>query len=211
MANPILARRQIRQAVIAALQGAGVVPAKSLSSPGDWVTQPERVPAILVRVTKATKEPQATGPTNFTTVVLVELETRVSANSAATAQDELDELDAKVEQALFTNTELIRLVQRFGMEAESEINSEGRNHVGGTRMQLRCEAFEAFDPIYDAPDALQPVAPPLEGVALHVDLAAPFDANGVYESQFAGAVPAAPRTTGPDGRDEGGLEITLNS
>lgn len=211
MANPILARRQIRQAVVAALQGAGVVPAKSLSSPGDWVTQPERVPAILVRVTKAIKEPVATGPANFTTVVIVELETRVSANSAATAQDELDELDAKVEQALFTNVELIHLVQRMGMEAESEINSEGRNHVGGTRMQLRCEAFEAFDPIYDAPDGLQPVAPPLDGVTLHVDLAAPFDATGVYDSQFAGAVPAAPRTTGPDGREEGRVEINLNT
>lgn len=197
---PILARRQVREAVVAALQRHDV--ARTILSPGDWTSQPEKLPAVLVRVTRGGKEQLYAGQSNFTTVITIELETRVSANTAIGAQDELDALDARLEQALLSSS-LIRLVQRLQIETESEFSSEARTHLAGTRWQLRCELMEQFMP------ELEDL--PLEGVDVHVDLVNHFDKTGTYATPFPDAVAPAPRGAGPDGRDEGGLSITFNT
>lgn len=207
-AGAIVARRQLRLAVLAALEGA--TSAAAVVSPGDWTTQVQNLPAILVRAPRGSKEPASRGAPTFTSTVLIEIETKVAGKTGAEAQDMLEQLDAEVEVALLTNYALVDMTQQFSIDIESEVNADGRNHYGGSKWSVRCEVFESFDPIYDAPVSVQPVAPPLDGMTVHADLANVFDANGAYQgAAFPTAVLPAPRGAGPDGRDEGGLSINF--
>jgi hypothetical protein len=211
MAPPMLARSCIRRAALGALkvlETTGGV--KVINSPGVWTVQPEKTPTVLLRVSRTSKDAISSSTTNFMSTVLVEIESKLIAATGEDAQAAIEELDALVEQALLTNTDFVKLSQRISIEAETQITSEARNHVAGTQMLVRCELIETFDPIADAPDALQPAAPPLEGVNLHADLVSQFDPLGVYgDVLFPDAVQPAPRTAGPDGRDEGYVEINF--
>ena len=213
MAVPVLARRRIRLAALQALkvlETTGDV--KVLDSPGVWTVQPDKAPAVLLRVARTSKETLSVSTTNFTSTVLVEIETKLTAANGEAAQNAIEQLDAQVEQALLTNTAFVALTQRISIEADTKITSEARNHVAGTEMLIRCELVETFDPIEDAPDALQPAAPPLEGADLHADLAGTFDPLGIYgDALFGDAIQPAPRQSGPDGRDEGAVQFNFST
>ena len=210
---PVIARRQLRLAAVEALSLLEASNAVSLlDSPGVWPSQPENMPAVLVRATRTGKEAISRSTTNFTGTVTIEIEARVRGSTAEAAQDAIELLDAQVEQALLTNTAFVAMAQQISIEAETEVTAEGTTYIASTRMQLRCEVAETFDPIDDAPEALQPVAPPLEGVDLHADLRNIYDPTGTYgESLFADAIQPAPRQSGPDGRDEGAVQFNFTT
>lgn len=202
------ARQELRQAVIAALEVAQL--GATIISPGDWVTPSESLPAILVRAARGAKEPTTKGVPAFNTTVTIELESRAQGTTGDAAQTAIEALDALIEAALFTNNALLSMVQMFTVDAETEVEARARMHFGATKWQIRCEVFEEFDPITDAPQAVQPVAVPLQGMDIHLDLRYPFDPNGTYpDPPFPAAVLPAPRTSGPDGRDEVYLSIDL--
>ncbi|MGH8541755.1 MAG: hypothetical protein ACRETW_14780 [Stenotrophobium sp.] len=206
----MLARRQVRLAALAALQGAGLS-ASSIQSPGDRDTPSEKLPAILLRVTGEHKDGVAKGQPDFTTSVRLEVDARIQAASAEAAQDAIEALGYAIECALFTNYGLNLIVQQFAsVDTEIEVRADGRRHVGETRMVIFVEVFEEFDPIEQAPAPLQPVAVPLASIGIHADLVNVVDASGSYANPpFPAAVQPAPRVEGPDGRDEGALDITL--
>ena len=55
-----------------------------------------------------------------------------------------------------------------------------------------------------------PVPSAFQEAQIHLDTTTPFDASGTYPNPpFPDAVQPAPRTSGPDGRAEGGLDIQL--
>ena len=215
-AQPMLARRQIRLAVIAALEA---IPGVLVESPGDWATPPASLPAVLARVTRERKEswPTRTQP-EFDTTVTMEIEARVGAATAASAQDAIENLCYAIENAVLLSYSTIGIAQRVtSVDSEIEITAEGRTHFGAAKMLFAFETAETFDPTKTAPDATTwPVPPPvidaLLSFGIHLDLAAPFDPNGTYVPS-ADAPPytpvPAPRTTGPDGRDEAALDIQL--
>jgi hypothetical protein len=156
--NLTLARRQLRLAALAALQGANL--GATIDSPGDCVTQTENLPAILLRATRSNKDPILRGPPEYTTTISLEIEARASGSTATAAQDAIEVLDLAIEQALLTNYALTALVQQFTIDTETEITSNGRVHFGATKMMIRCEVFEAFDLVFDAPvAALVPLQP----------------------------------------------------
>lgn len=194
---------------LAVVETAGAV--KLLDSPGSWASQTDKAPAVLARSRRTGKELLSPGTSNFVSTIMLEIETRLIAANSQAAQDAIEELDALVEQALFTNIAFMSLVQKIWLETETEITAESRNHIAGTRWELRCELVETFDPIADAPDQLQPVAPPFDGMDLHADLVNVFDSQGVYGDGvlFPASVQPAPRESGPDGRDEGALQINF--
>ncbi|QJD91802.1 hypothetical protein HH213_17930 [Duganella dendranthematis] len=207
-AVPITARREIRLAVVAALKN--VPSATDIDSPGDWTTQLASLPAIQVRAPRGSKEPLGRGAPSYTSVVLIEIETKVVGKTGAEAQDLLESFDAEVEVALLTNHNLVAMTQQMSFEIESEINAEGRHHYGGSKWSIRCEVAEMFDPIYEAPSGAQPVAIPFQGMDVHADLANVYDPTRTYpNAAFSDAVKPAPRSAGPDGRDEGGLSINF--
>lgn len=208
----MLARRQIRLAALAALTGEHFV-GVTIDSPGDWSTPPELVPAILLRAPDDRKESIGKGAPQFTSICTIEIEARVGGRTGSAAQDAIEALCLSIEMALLTNNDLIRIInQVVSVESRTEISSEGRTHFGGARMLFAFEVPEMFDS-YGAPGALpgEPLTGlpvPLHSFGLHLDAGAPFDARDNYpDSRFP--VAPAPRTAGPDGRDEGALNINL--
>lgn len=196
----ILARRQVRLAALAALQGASL--GATIECPGDWTTPPEVLPAILLRTPRDRKDSIARTQPEFTTTITLEIEARIEASSAAVAQDAIEALGYNIEQALFTNYGLIVIIQQIvSVDTETDISSAGRQHLGGLRMTIGIEVFEAFEP---SPGIA------LTHIGIHADMGNPFDPLGTYmDSPFPSAVQPAPRTSGPDGRDEGALDIAL--
>ena len=215
--QPMLARRQLRQAVVAAIQviqaSAGIV---DIDSPGDWSTAPNRLPAVLVRNGTERKESIQRGMAEFTTTVTVEIEARLNAVSAVAAQDAIEALGYRIENAVLQNYSVIGMVNQVSsIETQTEINADGRQHLAGIMMRLNFEMPEMYDPTA-APPALTawPVVPaqivPLTNFTLTGDLLNVFDPSGTYVgSLFPASVLPAPRSSGPDGRMEGGFDIIL--
>ncbi|MBD3814060.1 MAG: hypothetical protein IE917_17895 [Betaproteobacteria bacterium] len=212
-AQPMLARRQIRLAAVAALstlQGVKVI------TPGDLPTQGARVPEIKVRTEGDSKVSITRAMPEFTTTVHLVVEVKISATTEADAQDALELICYNIEQALLTNYALIGASQQVSsIETTSDISAEGRVHFGEALMRVSVETFEAYDPTATPPLATtwppvtDPTAP-FTGMGIHLDMGAPFDPNGTYTGTlFPSAVQPAPRTSGPDGRDEGALDIPL--
>ncbi len=215
--QPMLARRQLRQAVVAAIQSiqtsAGIT---DIDSPGDWVTPPVKLPAVLVRNGHERKESVQKGMAEFTTTSSIEIEARLQAATSIAAQDEIEALGYLLENAILTNYSVIGMVsQVVSVDTQTEISSDGRQHLAGIKMTLSFEMPEIYDPTAVAPALTTwPVVPaqivPLTNFTLTGDLINIFDPNGTYVgSLFPADVLAAPRTSGPDGRMEGGMDITL--
>ncbi len=215
----MLARRQLRLAVVAAIQGiqsaAGIV---TIDSPGDWSTPPEKMPAVLIRVGKERKESVGRTIPEFNTTTLVEIEARLEEPTAAAAQDAIEALGYAIENAVLKNYNVVGMVQQFSsIDTDTEISADGRKQIGAFKMEIFCEMFEAFDPELSDPAATTwpptpPVTSSLTSVGLHADLVNVYDQSGTY-TPSADAPPytpvPAPRTSGPDGRDEGSLDINL--
>lgn len=206
--QPMLARRQLRQAVLASIQGISATPAITVESPGDWSTPPAKLPAVLVRVARERKESVAKTMPEFTTTATIEIEARVAASTGESAQDAIENLCYLIENAILTNYDVMGLIQQVAsIDSELEISSEGKQHFGGAKMQIAFEMFEAFDPV-----DIAGVGIPLTSIGLHADLVNVYDPNGTYTISLD-APPytplPAPRTSGPDGRDEAALDIIL--
>lgn len=204
----MLARRRLRLAALDALAGAGL--GMAIDSPSGDVLAGEVFPAISLQATRVSKTPFLRSSVEFTSTVTLEVNTRVQAFTAAAAQEAIEMLDWQVERALLTNDGLIALTQKMSVLSDTTVQANADAFLANTRMTLDCELIEVIDPIDDAPASLQPVAVDLAGLDVHMDLAGTFDATGDYQDSnpaFPDAVVAAPRLSGPDGRDEGGLTI----
>lgn len=200
MADPT-GRSAIRKLVVAALQAAAAAP--SIQSPGDWSVPPAKLPAILVRCGDDQKT--STGPngeTQFNTDFVIEIRGIVSASTAEAAQDALEDLGATIEDVILRNIGIREAAQDFPVIATAtEIKADGRVHFGAVSIAMHFQIYEAFDP---------DVTTSLQEVSLTADLANVFDPSGTYPNPpFPDAIEPAPRTSGPDGRAEGGFDIEL--
>ena len=200
----VLARRQLRQAALAAIERISGI---TVESPGDWDTVAAQLPNVKLRCGTERKSSITRTEPEFTTTVALEILARVEANSEGDAQDCIEQLGALIESALLGNVAFVKLCQQFSsVSTQTQISAEGKRHLGGIHMVIECEVFESFDPTEIAPGAY----PALQQMNVHLDTAAPFDATGTYASPpYPASVTTAPRTTGPDGRDEAALQIDL--
>lgn len=215
--QPMLARRQLRLAVVAALNAIQTsAQIATIDSPGDWTTPPEKMPAVLVRNAHERKESIQKGMAEFTTTASIEIEARLQAVSSSAAQDEIEALGYLLENAILTNYSVIGMVSQVAsVDTQTEISSDGSQHLGGIKMTFSFEMPEMYDPTATPPLLTTwPVVPaqtvPLTNFTLTGDLINIFDPNGIYVGTlFPNSILPAPRTSGPDGRMEGGLNIAL--
>jgi hypothetical protein len=198
----MLRRANLRLIAVAALKSARTLAGQSVFSPRDWPTWSGNYPAILVQTPRERKESVARGMPQFTTTVTMTVIGRVDGTDEGRVEADLESLCEQIEQAILTNHDLVQLTQQFSsVDTRMEVTNEGEKHIGEVQMDFAMEFFEAFQPV---------ISDSLEQVDVHLDLAGPFDAQGTYpDPAFPDAVQAAPRTSGPDGRDEGALTITL--
>lgn len=212
--QPMSARRQLRLAVVGELRAR--IEGATLASPGDWPTSQERLPALLVNVPTETKVSINRGMSEFTTTVSIVVQGQLAAGSAEAAQDDIEDLAYRVENAILQGYWIVRMVQQFSsVQTDVQCTAEGGRQLAGFRMTIAAEVFEDFDPTQDpSPESPWPPADPsivpFKEARIHVDTVQPFDAAGTYpNAPFPSAVSPAPRVSGPDGRDEGLLDIQL--
>ncbi|MBC8729440.1 hypothetical protein [Paraburkholderia sp. UCT2] len=216
---PMLGRRQVRLAALGALQRAALRVAGRpvlIRSPGDWAAPSDVLPAVIVRTAHESKSSFNRGMPQFTTTCSLEVKAMVEAATGEAAQDAIESLWYAVENALLLDWSLVRMLQQFvSVESVLDIRADGARHLAGIAASFRCEFPEMYDPTVEqpqpAPWPLDPPAPaPLESVGLHADLTNRADPTGTYPAPpFPQAVVPAPRTHGPDGRDEGRLDVPL--
>jgi hypothetical protein len=212
--QPMSARRQLRLAVLGALRSS--ISGTTIVSPGDWPTPIEKLPALLVNAPNENKQSINKGMPEFTTTVSVVIQGQVTAANADQAQDAIEDLAYRVENAVLMGYWTTRMVQQFSsIQTEVECTADGGRQLAGFRMTLAAEMFEAFDPTREiSPETpwppADPTIAPFTEARIHLDTASPFDSTGTYpDPPFPAAVQPAPRDSGPDGRDEGGLDIQL--
>ncbi|MGF6700540.1 hypothetical protein OKW38_005152 [Paraburkholderia sp. MM5496-R1] len=205
----MLYRSLLRDIAADVLRRAQTTAADRVYTPRDWPTT-ACYPCILVDWLSDRKEALGQEPPAFTATATLDVTGRVQETSVAAARDTCEALCDQIECALLTCRDLLAHIQRVStIESTMELNATGRVHIADMRMAFELEYFITFDPFADTPLALQRVAVPLESLGIHADTVTPADPSGTYPNPpFSDAVTPAPRMRGPDGRDEGTLEIT---
>jgi hypothetical protein len=228
----MLFRRQMRIAVLDALNKANLWLGDSLvsiDSPGNWDLQHLRsedsaLPQILVRTGIEGKASNIkAGLPQFNSSVSIEVMCAVSSTTAEKAQDDIEQLWYQIENILLTDYSIICSVQNVSsVDSKLEIGSSGNDHVAAISAAFVYEGFEIYDSqsFVNQPNDPQqpqpqfPVQPEptvvLDQAGIHFDLTNVVDPTGTYpDAPFPNSVTSAPRTQGPDGRDEGFLDIPL--
>ncbi|KAI0737022.1 hypothetical protein C8Q80DRAFT_1276714 [Daedaleopsis nitida] len=171
---------------------------QAVYSPFDWPTSPTSYPLILVHARKERKVSLGPNVPEFDVYTRVEILARTKSPAqvgdagSATALAAAELLKAQIETTLINNPLIWqdpaggqRIEQFTSMESDIDTSSEGDMPMAELVMHI-------------------------ETVNAHVDTASPFDPSGTYPNPpFPASVNPAPRTAGPDGRDEGALTITL--
>lgn len=206
----MLYRRQIRLAVVEALtlanirlEGVDV----AIESPGDWNAEVEALPVVMVRTSLDNKESIIKGPPEFKSGLQVDVRAVVGASTAEAAQDLIEELWGRVENAILKSPAVLKASQQVSTITSSlDIRSDSKQHLAGINGGFVFEATEVYDATADDFGTFDNMTQ----ITLDADLANRFDGAGTYPSPlFPSAVVPAPRESGPDGRPEGGLDLTL--
>nr|GAT43698.1 predicted protein [Mycena chlorophos] len=210
--------KDIREAVAAQLVAkntAGEFPTAagaSVFSPRDWASFNGQYPAIFVL--SKSEDRASLGPNGaqqFTTTTEIVITARVVAKmlpngaGALGAQLALEALKTEIDQVLVNNPVITPLIQQIAyVHTEISVNDNGTDHLAELEMHFGIE-------FYEGPEDFYPVeGVPITDVNVTLDAINRFDPNGTYpDPPFPSSVEPAPRTSGPDGRAEGGIDITL--
>lgn len=179
-----------------------------------WPQTVASLPAILIDpVYTEHRESLGRNAPQFTTVTTIKIHARVTSpdgpdNSGAQAvQDALETLKSQIERNLINAYPLMLQIQQFpAIDTEFDISADAKQPVGELTMTIAME-------FYEGPEDFAPIdTAPLTNIKIYTDLQNVFDALGTYVglTPFPQSVVPAPRTSGPDGRLEGGgVDIVL--
>jgi hypothetical protein len=168
------------------------------------------------------------GAPQFTVTATIRVSARVEVKNlprnggAAAALIQLEVIQQQIKMALINFPPLMKRLQQYPfVRSEMRGSSEGDTELAELVMDIGMEFYQGPEDFYPLEEetpvppinpaaeiaAIQPIVP-LEQMNITTDLTNVFDATGVYDNPpFPGAVTAAPRTAGPDGRAEGELDI----
>lgn len=197
---------QLRDLIITEITTAETLAADRVYSPGDWPSSGENMPIVLVEDTHEEKISETRAQPNFTVAAYFRVDARLKESTAQEAQANIDILRYQIEQAVIVNYDILKLVQQIkSVRTVKTINSDTGMHVAQVVFEFCLEFFQAqedFDTTYNAI--------PLKEIDINIDLVNVADLTGTYPSPpFPDSVNPAPRTEGPDGRNEGFTKINL--
>jgi len=199
---------------VTALQGADTLAGARVYSARTWSTNTGQYPLIYCKAPSEEKESLSrNGPPQFNVVATLKICGRVQVGalpdgqSAALLEQQMGALGQQIHVALINNPSIQKLIQRTSfVHTDQAITQEGSKETGEVEVSMGLEFYQGPEDFYDLP------VYDLDTLGLTVDLVNRFDPAGTYaDPPFPDAVNAAPRTSGPDGRAEGGLTITLNT
>lgn len=201
-------RRQVRLAALPLMQALTSSTGLQVFSPGAFESAPNDMPGAWVRTSRDRKQSIGPNGANFggNTVCTLEIVVRVAAATDIAAQDSLESWAAIIEATILGANALgVLPIEQFPeVRSDMKVEEEGDQFYGTYFVEFDLKTYEEFDSI-----ALGPVLPDLELVAIHLDSINRYDPTGTYPNPpFPQAVTPAPRTQGPDGRDEAAALIT---
>lgn len=182
-------------------------------NPRDWPTWDGTYPVVLVSAPKEDGESLGRNAPQFTVTTSMHIEARLQAGatdsdaSATSLLGSLQDMREQVKQAVINYPPLMSVLQQYPYYRSNIMTDpSGDQHLGQMVLEIGME-------FYQGPEDFYPINPvPLNEIDLHVDSVNIFDPNGTYTNPpFPEAVTPAPRTQGPDGRDEGYLVIDTSS
>lgn len=185
-------------------------------SPRDWPTGDALYPCLLLQTPQEDKTSLGRATPMYTVVGTLRVTARVQNVSEIQAEADLETLRGQIEGALIGNPALMMTVQQIAwVRSAMKVSADGDYHLGELMLEFGLEFFQGPDDFYPNPGV------PLTEVKIVTDLGNVFDATGVYPPSSAADVPdadltgtpegglPAPRTSGPDGRNEGIIVVTL--
>jgi hypothetical protein len=204
---------ELRLIAVAALKGATDA-GDNVFAALDYPTWDGSYPILYLHTPAEDKESlgRQSGP-QFTTTLTLQVSGRVQVanledqSGVAEATVKLEALQRQIELALINNPALMSQLQQFPfIRTEMKTDGTGDQNLGEIVMSIGLEFYQGPEDFYPIPtDAL-------EQITVDVDAVNVFDPSATYpDPLFPGAVVPAPRTEGPDGRSEGGLDITFPS
>lgn len=200
----------ISSAIIHALDGNTVV-GTNIFSPRSWPVPLGDLPILLLQSPRETKV--SAGPNSpafnvlatFRIIGRLTFKAAVDDAGAAAALAALATLQRQIEVAVINDWALFKLISEIkSIETVNEVKSEGNQPIAELTMDLACEFYQAFNAF------AQPATTPIEEFAIYADLLNVFSPDGTYAPPFPYDVTASPRTTGPDGRVEGGALVEID-
>ena len=178
-------------------------------NPRDWSTWDGSYPVLLISTPREDGDSLGRNTPQFTVTTTVRIEARVQApatDSDAAATTLLDTLQAmreQVKQAVINSPSIMPLLQQFPFyRSEITTDPSGDQHLGQLVLELGMEFYQGPEDFYPI------VTTQIDEFGIHVDSINVFDPSGTYPNPpFPDAVTPAPRTQGPDGRDEGYIVV----
>lgn len=180
----------------------------------NWPTTAAQYPLIYCKTPTEDKESLSrNGAPNFNVTATLKVEARAevgalpNGQSAALLERQLALLGQQIQVALINNPALMGELQQVPfIRTEMRMTDAGNRELGEIEVAIGLEFFQSGEDFFPLPSW------PLETIALTADLVNVFDPTGTYpDAEFPDSATDAPRTSGPDGRAEAGLIITLNS
>jgi hypothetical protein len=178
-------------------------------APRDWPTFDNTYPVLFVSDPEEQGDSLGPNAPQFNVVTTLVIEARSQASpvgddqGAAFVFDQLEGMRDQIKRALINYTPLMKQLQQFSFFRSRITNdASGDQHLGRLVFEIGLEFYQGPEDFYPYP--LNTV----DELHLHVDTLNVFDPGGTYPNPpFPDAVTPAPRTTGPDGRDEGYIVV----
>jgi hypothetical protein len=130
-------------------------------TPGDWPTQLDQFPVILVQVTRDDKQSTGRGGVAFTVVTTLRITARVDALGetadlgGAHAEDRLWRLQRQIERAVINSDHFIDpdagvpFLQQFpSIRSQVGVNADGETQIAELVMEVGMEYFQGPDDFY---------------------------------------------------------------
>ncbi|UPG86853.1 hypothetical protein L2Y94_05725 [Luteibacter aegosomatis] len=202
---------QLRDIMVTALKGATDI-GDNVFPIQDWATWSGSYPVAYFQAPEEYMEslgrqgaPQFTVTATLTLMVRIERPAQVDNQGTVNTQVALEAIKGQVLRTLINYPPLQQLIQQVPfIRSRIDVDGEGAKNLGELSMQIGLEFYQGPEDFYPIPTDV------LEEFTVTVDSSNVFDPTGTYpDPPFPDAVRPAPRTEGPDGRAEGGLDITF--
>lgn len=170
-------RRQIRNAILAAIQKAETAAVSRVFGPRDLPTAPNMMPCIIVSSPpRERSESLVKGQPSYETTGLFPVTARVAAKDITKADEQIEELVTQIKVAVFSYRPFLDIVERVTfVETSTELLSEGENKIAQVNIVFACEYPEFF---YPAPGV------PLQGIEGTIAEDWGTEARGSFKIQF---------------------------
>lgn len=173
-------------------------------------------PVIFLRTPEEEKTSEGRATVQFTVLSTLRVTARVQATTEEACEVQLEALKAQIEGTLINNPALMSLIQQIAfVRVGIDVTARGDFQLGEMMMDLGLEFYQGPEDFYAIPTV------PLTKIRIYTDLTNVADPTGTYPPSTESYDPdldtvgtpfpsnPAPRTEGPDGRIEGGLDLTL--